>query len=506
MLARIFSRISKIPVPSTTSVIPCKGLSSPASISLNSVSKPFRYFSTNKDETESFIPPEKLNSDKEFQEAVNKVSLKNEKVDYNKQASLQALSVRLVKATTSEEVLNLYEQELENKNNLSIEDLCLIFYFACYHKTNIIGDKRFPQLVDSIFENIDQVKPMYLFTLIHSLGIFCFDYGFTLSPTNQAKLGDLILNNLDKFELNQASAISWSAGQIISAPENTELQRVVVSELAGLLLKNTVALTGLDFANILSTFAQCRMDNPAVLEKLEQALKSNLEVIENEDLGTVTRLVVAIGENNLKDKTILQDIFENVIKREIQNLSVDDAATLISVYSQQMPDKTKYFKELIKNVHANNQQLTITSYMAVWLAISNHRMMATDLEKTLKILKDVPFMNSMWKMTDLEGYELVNIIVVMSTIKMDDQNFLRLIIKELARHLTNLDNSDLVNLSRAFTLYVKQEEDFYLKIHEECCLRNAHLSAQDRKLLKETFTKARQFLPSNSPFVEVKLY
>jgi len=505
MLTRTLIRISKLSRSNFLSSLSCNYQNPPTIHSLPIYSSQLHsYFSSTKENTPK-PPPQMINTDEEFQEALNEIDLNDERVSQAFETDLQALSIKLLRASTSLEVLDVYEQALEKNPDLSGEELCMVLYFACYCKNDVTEDPRFHSLLKNLFEKIENASPLYLFALIHSLGIYSFDFGLVLPPTYQQKMGNVILKNLSHFELNQISAASWAAAQIISSEENSELREKVISELAGILLNKSESLTGLDYANILSTFSQCGIKKSETIDKFLASINKNLFKLETEDLNTITRLVMALGELNFKDTKIFEVIFTEVIRPQIPNYSVDDIATLILIYAEKMPDKQSFFREMVKNVHVNFKEINITSYLNIWLALAKLRILAVDLEKTLGMLKQVPWMNRIWSPKDLEGFEIINILIAMSTIKMNDKQFLKRLSGELESKLPDLENSDLVNLARAFTLYVKQDEDFYLKIHEECCNRINHLGTQDKNLLKETFTKAKAYV-GNSPFVDVTLY
>ena len=502
MLSRIFTKISRVPAPTFLAGLNPKFTYNPVTLNTTSI----RFFSNGNQEKNPI--PQMIHTDKEFTDAVNQIDMETIEKEAHEMAfktSLQAYSIKLLQATNSTEALEIFEDTFKENPNMSGEELCMTLYFTCYYKDNVVGDERFHQLIDNVFKKIDSATSLYLFALIHSLGIYCFDFGLKLSTEQQQKLGGVVLKNIDEFELNQISATSWAVSQIISDYENKDLKTKVIDELGNILLVNSSSLTGLDYANMLSTFSQSGITTSPTIDKFVDSINKNLVKLENEDLVTITRLVMALGEIQLKDRGVLMGLFDDIIRPQIHNFTVDDISALILVYAEKFPEQQTYFKEMIKNIHVNFKDITITSYMNVWLALAKLRIQAADIEKTLGILRQVPWSNNIWKPNDLEAFEIVNILVAMSTIKMNDKQFLQNIIVDLAPKLKDLDNMDLVNLTRAFTLYVKQDEDFYLKIHQECCDRERHLSSQERNLLKETFTKARQFLPS-SPFVDVTLY
>jgi len=503
MLSRIFTKISRVPTPTFLTVLTPKVPTQHQSLFIN---QSIRQFSNERDPI-----PQMIHTDKEFQDTIDKLS-PADMAEIEKEAhknafktNLQNYSIKLLQATNSAEALEVYETAIKENPNLTGEELCMTLYFTCYYKDNVVGDERFHDLIDKVFQRIDSATSLYLFALIHSLGIYCFDFGLKLTTQQQQKLGGIILKNLEEFELNQISATSWAVSQIVSDFENKDLKEKVISELGNILLINASSLTGLDYANMLSTFSQSGITKSETIDKFVDSINKNLVKLENEDLVTITRLIMALGEVHLQDRGVLIGLFEDIVRPQIHNFTVDDMTALILVYAEKFPEQQTYFKEMIKNVHVNFRDMTITSYMNVWLALAKLRIQASDIEKTLGVLRQVPWSNNLWKPKDLEGFEFVNIFVAMSTIKMNDKQFLQNIVVDLQPKLKDLDNMDLVNLARAFTLYVKQSEDFYLKIHQECCDRERHLSSQDRQLLKECFTKARQFLPS-SPFVDVTLY
>ena len=57
---------------------------------------------------------------------------------------------------------------------------------------------------------------------------------------------------------------------------------------------------------------------------------------------------------------------------------------------------------------------------------------------------------------EFEDFELVNIIIAMATIRYDNQPFLQMWVNVLSHRLGALDNDDLINLARAFSIYTRQ--------------------------------------------------
>lgn len=109
----------------------------------------------------------------------------------------------------------------------------------------------------------------------------------------------------------------------------------------------------------------------------------------------------------------------------------------------------------------------------------------------------------------------------MATIKYNNKDFLKSWVDILQERLVEIDKDELINLARAFVIYIKQFEsnffeskihltylllDFYQAVHDECSKRITSLDEEDRLLLSSTFTKARDYLPRQSPFIDPTLY
>ena len=48
--------------------------------------------------------------------------------------------------------------------------------------------------------------------------------------------------------------------------------------------------------------------------------------------------------------------------------------------------------------------------------------------------------------------------------------------------------------------------DFYQAVHEECIERFSQFDREEKELLTAAFTKAKDYLPQESPFISPSLY
>lgn len=80
----------------------------------------------------------------------------------------------------------------------------------------------------------------------------------------------------------------------------------------------------------------------------------NFHKFVNDDLGILTRLIVAFGEITLpEDSTILESFYKGIIKPNILKFDPDDLCAIIYIYSDKYQKQPSYFREMIKGVNAN---------------------------------------------------------------------------------------------------------------------------------------------------------
>ena len=166
-------------------------------------------------------------------------------------------------------------------------------------------------------------------------------------------------------------------------------------------------------------------------------------------------------------------------------------------------NRTDIIRELLSIVNSNLHELSIAGYINTWLSIAKLQSPLgplNDYEQTIQILKEVLFKNQAWGINDLEPFEVINIIICMATLKENDLEFLKELVNYLDPKLKILDKNDLINLARVALIYLKQYNEFYVKIHNECVDRINEFTSQEKNILKETFTKSKAYLPS-SPFI-----
>lgn len=80
--------------------------------------------------------------------------------------------------------------------------------------------------------------------------------------------------------------------------------------------------------------------------------------------------------------------------------------------------------ELLKVVHSKNKEINITNYVNLWLSLAKFKINVEHYEKTINILKHTFVNNNIFKPEELEGFEIINIIVAFSALKLNDRDFI----------------------------------------------------------------------------------
>ena len=99
----------------------------------------------------------------------------------------------------------------------------------------------------------------------------------------------------------------------------------------------------------------------------------------------------------------------------------------------------------------------------------------------------------------LADWEVANLLLTLAVLKIDDAALVGLLVNILYDDLATLDTPELVHLGRSFVLYVKQFEEFYIKVHDQLNIRLKYLSASDVEALRQSFGRCSILFPY-SPF------
>ena len=408
----------------------------------------------------------------------------------------QKLSLKLLDLNTSKEILSYYEEVLAEgikaNDPLSSDESTLFLHFLGTFKENFSNNESFQILISNILNKCDTLTDPYLVSFIWGLGVYIYNFPLAISNEHAEKLALAIQNRMKFFPLNQLSSLTFAISRIfIDKKIGLNLMETCIQYA----LENKETLTSLDIINYLMIFLTNGINNSELVDKLA---KYTL-IIKNEASAEETvKIISALSQIGYKDKDVYTQLGESVIQL---NLNLEEACTLLMAFSTTIPEAKQFIKSLMSIVKSEYRSVNITHYVNLWLASANYRLTDRNYEYVFNLLKKIPGDNQIWKIYELESYEIVNIIVAMSSLKRDDKEFLNLLIQLLEKKLNKLDNNDLINLARAFVVYVRQFEDFFIKIHEVCCERMESLEIEEKKLLSQTFQRVKMIL-ADSPFVD----
>lgn len=446
------------------------------------------FSSNNEKKTESFAEFEKVASD---------VTLDDESVFTDKE---QRLSFKLLNAKLIEEIYDIYRAENTKENPLDVNNLSLVFYFLCSYKENIQDNEIFLEILNKILQKSSEISTVYLLNFLWSLGVYRYEFQLKLQESDKTKLNKILIAKMDNFNVQQISSVSFALFQIYCEPEDKQNLYKLLEKTSEILLQNENFITKIDIINFLMILVSSGFTKKTLLEKFSEILQKTADKLEE---GEIEKVISLMSELKYDNKQLYIELVQKF--NCLNDLKPDLASNIIFSLANVIPEEKFLLKDLLKTVHTQWNYLNITNYVNLWLALSKFKINENDHMKTLKILKMIPQESKIFKFSDLEGYEIINIMIAMSIIKINDKDFMNLLIKELQPKLENLPLVDLVNLARCFVIYVRLFEDFFLLIHSKCCDHFKEFTKIEISLLKKTFQRVKVLIP-NSPFIDPTLY
>ena len=431
-------------------------------------------------------------SEEDFMKYAPEVNISDDSVFIDKD---QRISFKLLNAKGIEDIYTIYQDENKAENPLTPDNLSLIFYFLCSFKQKIQEQPLFLEILNKNLQNLASISTVYLLNFLWSLGLHCYEFQLKLSEKDKENLNAVLLSKLESFNAQQISSVAFSLFQIYSEPQDKGNLYKLLEKTCEILFNNESMITKVDVINFLMIFISTGYKHPGLLDKFAEIVMKIKDSLTEEEIEKIISLMSEIRHSNKKMYSELISKFTS-----FQDAKPELASNIIFSIANVIPDETNLLKSLLKIIHAKWTYLNITNYVNLWLSLSKFKVKENEFAKTLNILKTLPNESKVFKLADLEGYEIVNIIIAMSVLKINDKDFMILLIKEMKKKLDTLPLADLVNLARSFIAYVRIFEDFFLVIHSKCCDRFKEFSKNDVALLKKTFQRVKILIP-DSPFI-----
>ena len=432
------------------------------------------------------------NLEQEFLKMAPEVNLSDDSVFTDRD---QRISYKLLNAKLVEDVYAVFQAENKPEEPLTPDNYALIFYFLCSFKQKIQEQDLFLEILNKSLEKLSSISTVYLLNFLWSLGLYCYEFQLKLSEKDKKNLNEALLKKFESFNAQQTSSVAFALFQIYSEPQDRKNLNKLLEKTCEILMANELLITKIDIINFLVIFISSGYKHNLLLEKFgEISIKLKDSLTEEE----IEKIVSLMSENKFSNKKFYYELISKFCSDK--EAKPDLASNLIFSIANVIPDEVDLLKSLLKIIHAKWSFLNITNYVHIWLSLSKFKIKASDFGKTLNILKTMPAESKVFKLSDLEGYEIVNIMIAMSVLKLNEKEFMVLLIKELKKKLDSLQTQDLVNLARSFVIYVRIFEDFFLEIHSKCCDRYKELEKNDIALLRQTFQRVKLLIP-DSPFV-----
>lgn len=408
----------------------------------------------------------------------------------------QRISFKLLNAKSAYEIIDIYKAENSVEDPLNGDMLSLIFYFLCAFKEKITENEIFIDILNKTLQKLSEVSTVYLLNLLWSLGMYRYHFQLRLSQNDKENINNVLTSKMELFNFQQISSVSFAIFQIYSEPNDKPQLAKLLSKASEILLQNENQITKIDIINYLIIFLSSGYRNEQLLNAFKEILMRISNQLTEEELDKIISLM---SELKYDDKNLYTELINKFL--EIENSKADSASNIIFSLSNIYPEEKQLLKSLLKIVHMKWNQVNITNYINLWLALSKFKIKESDFNKTLGILKMIPNESKIFQWNDLEGYEFVNIIIALSVLKINDKPLMDQIIKGLRPKLDGLSLADLVNLARCFITYVRVFETFFVEIHSKCCDHLNQFTKNEKELLKKTFQRVKVLFP-NSPFVD----
>ena len=434
--------------------------------------------------------------EKDFEKFASEVTMEDDTIFEDRE---QKLSFKLLNAKAGEDIYEIYKIENQNEKPLTADNLALIFYFLCSFKEKIEND-LFYEILNKVLQNLNEISTVYLLNFLWSLGVYRYEFQLKLNEKDKSNLNQILIAKLDSFNIQQISSVSFAMFQIYSEHQDRKNLYILLAKACEILVQNENQITKIDIINFLIIFVSTGYKNPALLDKFNEILLKSLDKLTEEEIEKIISLMSELKYSNKKLYIEMVNKFNS-----LENLKSDSAGNIIFSLSSVIPEEKALLRSLLKTIHNKWNYLNITNYVNIWLALSKFKINEKEFEKTLSILKMIPNESKVFKMSDLEGFEIINIMIAMSVIKINDKEYMAELIKQLKPKLDLLKKEDLVNLARCFVIYVRIFEDFFLLIHLKCCDHFKEFDKNEKTLLKKTFERVKHLFPE-SPFIEPTLY
>lgn len=414
-----------------------------------------------------------------FEEELQKIKSMENYQDFSNivvETDEQKLSSRLFDVSTPDEVLKVYEDLLSTKapvtneekakgtGSLSYHELCLFFYFINYYEGPVTHQRLLDRLIASLFFHLEEAIQEFCESFVWALGNSIRKGVITLDQNAKTEVASGIKKALDQepCQVKSLSALLHSVQTVYNEPLDKEISGPLVAHICQKAIRfakdDRMNFEIFDVLNILMSLLQApgeAQKHPEFLSAMAEKIKKNIEEVNQE---SIAKIIYAFVDSGYKEESFLETLHE-ILESYCDEVEMEDLCSVFLCYAQLYKGDNGKVSKLTKAILKSLHQLNISDYMNLWLGLARFSpRKQEDVLPMVRGLKKVITKPSFWTIKDMESFELVNIVLAMSSLKIDDQEFLHFILTYLVPFLSRLQPGELCPLASSFLIYSNQFE------------------------------------------------
>ncbi|KAM3131391.1 hypothetical protein pb186bvf_016463 [Paramecium bursaria] len=406
-----------------------------------------------------FCTQDKINITQEQIEALknlyeNKVKLEDVK-DHIKIEDVfktreQQLSFKLMNCQSMDEIFQLYSDQLlkqfeENDSPLNTNELSLFIYFTgqlrgeAYAESIEPHTERFLQIMNACIVKSADMDPQQYNAFLWALSIF------------KVETGALRLNDQQEFLVQQKSDQIIDLIQPETLPSLAFALNTLLKDSSQLVLKISKSvqnnLTHIPPELLLSLTSALPLGSFTNSKLLYQHLSDSYEkeLITSEQFVQVIQDYIRIQSFQNSDflQQLLQQLLETINQNKQAILSQRIIDLIINLSQINNCDSEQLVRKLIKMLHQQSEKFNINEFVSFFLALPKiyfNISKEIHLEKTLAIMIELTKRSQVFRLNDLEQTEIIQILTACAALRLDRQDFIQLLIKQIELQYLNKDD------------------------------------------------------------------
>jgi hypothetical protein len=285
----------------------------------------------------------------------------------------------------------------------------------------------------------------------------------------------------------------------------TKLKPVVLKELPGysedgqlniLLLMRSTEYRDLDLMRVYESLSQGEEGNRnhkiKFLSIMNEMAKLKPEVVQKMVQKLSTQAILSTNPQEEQEERLSEeDVQRKRGPRPDINVSVDYRNAFDEINSDVLvelgylvldyvPENLDFMKQLFFSVLSRHASLTTSEFIDLWLITSKLSKSNKDFVKDPIVaeLRRLGIQKPHISFRTLTSEQLVQLLVALSSMKVNDTHLVALVTEMLVPHLDSLPIEDLVTLFRSYFVYSRLFEKYFVRIHDEIVAKIAQLTPE----------------------------